>query len=212
MSIYTDDLSLEDRRLFWRNYDDFAALFGAEYIDAGLMTLKPTNIVSIHNAPLEGPDDALNRNFRGDCWYKPNRFLGKTHGYVMFYKGAWQQQCRVACNQYLVPYPHQDLHVRQVITPALVVRAPWLAKFQIDIYPLRFLMSPGGEFYVRLANNHHGHRSLYVPYRALLAGDAEAIIKRNRSYFKRYTKADNVWESMQDDPVTVSFLEEVRNA
>ena len=55
MSMYTGDLSLEDRRTFWRAYESLSALFGAEAIDTGLMSLRPTEVVEIYASPLDGP-------------------------------------------------------------------------------------------------------------------------------------------------------------
>lgn len=211
MPIYTEELSLEDRRLFWRNYDKIVALFGAEKIDEGLMALKPSDIVEIYAAPLEGPTQPFGRNdYSGKCWLQPNRQVSPGREYVTFCNGEWEQHKRVLCNRYLVPHQYQSLRAESIIRPALVAKLPWLEGFKLAIYQMDFLDNFDDEFYVSLESKHGGHTSLYVPYKAALSGDVAAIVKRNESYLKWYCKTDDVWASMKADPVVVAFLDNVK--
>ena len=208
MSMYTGDLSLEDRRTFWRAYESLSALFGAEAIDTGLMSLRPTEVVEIYASPLDGPRYPGCGSYSGECFYKPQRELERGHEYVTFHNGDWEQHKRVPCRRYLVPYQYQGLSHGKVIRPALLSKFPWLEKFELKIYEFRG--DGHNEIYVTTASDHRGHKALYVPYSALFAHDAEAIIERNRSYLEWYTKSSAAWESMKDDPVVVAFLKEVK--
>ena len=107
MSIYTGELSLEDRKIFWRVYESLSALFGAEVIDAGVMALRPSEIAEIYAAPLDGPRTPGCGSYSGNCFHKPQRELGRGYEYVTFHNGDWEQRKRVPCRRYLVPYQYR---------------------------------------------------------------------------------------------------------
>jgi len=210
MSMYFDDLSLEDRRLFFRNYDKFCGLFGTEVVDPLLMGISASKIVEIYEAPLDGPNVGAHRNYSGNCWQKPNRDLGRGHGHVKFHNGEWEMTKQVPVHKWLVPNQYQHLEHKKIIAPAMHAIFPWLADFKLNIYNMDFRDNHDDEFYVQLSLAHKGHSSLYVPYKAVLTGDVDAIIKRNSEYLKWYTKSDDVWNSIKDDPVVVAFLAKVK--
>jgi len=51
------ELTLEERREFWRNYDKWVEWFGAELVDAELLELRVEDIVSLHPVVLKGSRD-----------------------------------------------------------------------------------------------------------------------------------------------------------
>lgn len=206
MSRLPDDLSLEDRRAYWCNYDKWCALFSRAEVDAQLMALSVRDIVDERTVPLR---DWAGRSLNGTCWQKPQQLLGSEHAYHTFHHEGWQRVERVPCNIYMVPAQYQSNAHTQVITAIMHERYPWLTQFKCSFYSLHFYDNHTEEFYVRTAQEHGehgGHRSLYVPYAAFFARDVNTIIKRNEAYLKDYTRSDTTWSSMREDANVVAFL------
>lgn len=189
-------LTLEDRREFFREYANLVALFGDALVDRGLLGLKESDIVETLNVPLTGPGG---KHYNGLCYHKPHRFLQRTTAGHTFYHAGWERRETVPVNQYLVPAKYQNLALPLIIRPALIAKAAWLTNFNLKIYGL-------DEFYVTLSEPHAGHTSLYVPIKAFLAKDCDAIVARNIDYLKGYTKGDEVGPAVVADPVSQAFL------
>ena len=202
-----NELSLEDRRLFWRNYDKWCAMFSAPEVDEQLMKLSVMSIVDERNVPLR---DWAGRPLQGRPPFGVHRALGTHHTYHRFVNDAgWERSEYVPCDSYMVPAQYQSTKHEQIIRPIMHARYPWLAKFKCSFYSLDFYDNGVEEFYVKTAQDHAGHRSLYVPYRAFMAKDIGAIMERNESYLKSYTKSNAVWNSLKDDANVIAFLLEV---
>lgn len=204
------ELSLEDRRLFWRNYDRWCALFTQPLVDEQLMKLSVMSIVDEFKSPLR---DAYDRPRQGGCYQKPNRPLGTHHTHYRFTnEQGWEKSVYVPCDTYMVPAQYQSTKHENIIRPIMMARYPWLAKYKCSFYSLNFYEGHTEEFYVRTANEHGpqgGHRSLYVPYEAFMAHDVAAIEKRNAEYLRGYTKGNETWNSMRQDANVIAFLLEV---
>ncbi len=112
---------------------------------------------------------------------------------------------------YTVPNQHQSVYQAQhIVRPAMMALYPWLAEFKLDMYNIDFYDNGVNEFYVKLSDTYSGHTSLYVPYKAFMEGDVEAIVKRNEEYMKWYTESGALWSAMREDPVIDAFLSKVK--
>lgn len=218
--------TLERRREYFRAYGTMSQLLGASEVDKHLMALKPGEVYDEYVAPnctFEG------RDYHGKYGGKPSEFLGSEIHHYRFTRGQWETTQRVNCNIYLTPYESQGLVHEKIIAPILKDRFPWLSDFKFHIYEMRGDDRNPDEFYITLSESKEGHQSLYVPYKALLSGNADAIIERNRTYMESYIahhirkisnplpeqvlileKADRVIAAILADPVTVKFLDHVR--
>ena len=206
------ELSIEDRRLFWRDYDKWCALFSAPEVDAQLAALSILSIVDEYKVPLR---DWEGHSLHGKCWQNPQRKLGTQHTYYTFHRDGWERTENVPCDIYMVSAQYQSTKHDGMVKAIMLARYPWLAEFKCSFYSLHFYNDHAEEFYVRTAKEHGphgGHRSLYVPYDAFFAHDAAAIEKRTESYLKSYTKSDEVWQAMKDDANVVKFLAHVKES
>lgn len=207
MSRLPDDLSLEDRRAYWCNYDKWCALFSRAEVDAQLMALSVHDIVDERAVPQR---DWAGRSLPDRPPYGVHRALGtRTTHHRFVNEAGWERSESVPCSIYMVPAQYQSNAHTQVITAIMHERYPWLTQFKCNFYALNFYNSHTEEFYVRTAQEHGergGHRSLYVPYAAFFARDVNTIIKRNEAYLKDYTRSDTTWSSMREDANVVAFL------
>lgn len=199
-------LTLEERREFFKDYREMCAVFGQERVDAGLMLYKVTDLVEEKQVPLQ---DANHRSTNYREPYGPHRYIFRANRCYRFVRqDGWEKTEFVTVDLYMVPYVHQgNYHSKLIIRPALLAMAPWLATYEFDAYTYNF--GRAYEFYVRFGADINGHRSLYVPIDAFKNGDSAAIIERNATYLKRYTRSDDTWKKMCQLDVVKSFLADV---
>jgi len=212
-----DNMSIEQRREFFRAYKDLVAMFGQECVDAGLIQVPVRNLVELLEMPHPA-DKYHSTPTRGGtpkpCYMKPSLYLGSEMRSVTVhhpFDSSFTKYDRRWCDVYLAPNRYQGLCHNQIITPCLLKRFPWLSEFRINVYEFR-----GGdateEFYVKLGQRIEGHDSLYVPYTALIAGDADAIAARMRTYLSWYNKEKgaDIAEAVLNTDVAKRFLAHVR--
>lgn len=204
-----DDLSLEDRRAYWTNYDKWCAMFSQQEVDEQLLKLPVRSFVDELASPLR---DWEGRHLNGGCWQQPQRLLRSSHEYYIFRNGGWERHERVLCNVYMVPAKYQHLQHAEVISAIMLARYPWLAQFKCNYYSMHFYDNHVNEFYVGCLHKHACHGVLYVPYDAFMQRDVEAIVKRNETYLKWYTHADDAWASMKNDETVLKFFELLRQS
>lgn len=199
-----NDLSIEDRRAYCKATPKLVAMFGQDLVDEGLRRFTMTQLVEVMQIPLK---DAEGRPLPDrECWHKPHQFLRNvvTHHRFVDARG-WEKAVSTPVKQYMIPYHYQHTYEAQhIIRPAMEALFPWIKPFKLSIYDVGYSENP--EFYVDLPEAYKGHKALYVPYKAFAEGDVEAIIKRNETYLRDYTKSDEVWKSMSQDPVVIAFL------
>ena len=198
------ELSIEERCLFWRNYDKWCAMFTAHEVIEQLAKLPIHDIVDELKVPLQ---DAYGRPRQPYTPYETHRKLGskRTH-YRFVNEQGWEKTVDVPCDIYMVPARYQSNAHTQVIKAIMEARYPWLTEFKCSFYQLSFYPNHVEEFYVKTAQSHGGHQSLYVPYAAFMTKDIAAIEKRNESYLQSYTRSNVVWNSMKDDANVLAFL------
>lgn len=209
MAYLPRELSMEDRRLFWRNYDKWCALFTPELVDEQLAKLSVMSIVDEQLYPLR---DAYGRPKQApEKVYGVSRHLGRRSTYYRFVnESGWEKSEFVPCEVFMVPARYQSTKHGDMIEPMMHALYPWLAKFKCDFYSLNFYDNRAEEFYVRVGADVEGHRSLYVPYEAFKAGHVAAIVERNEKYLRWYNKDKDVWGTMKKLPTVNAFLDKVR--
>ena len=208
-----NELSLVERREYYKKYSQLCELLGQEAVDEGLMRYSVMSLVEERQLPKTDVDGRPLANASQTPWEKPHRYLGKKHSYYCFTNpDGWQKYALAEVLSFMVPHPYQHNDMaRHIIKPALLKRCPWLASFKLNIYSMNFYKdSPDDDFYVSLGCDYYakgGFSSLYVPIHAFLRGDVDAIVKRNQTYFKDYCRTDAVWAAMKLDPTVIRFLE-----
>lgn len=210
-----NELSLEERREYYKKYPQLCELLGQEAVDEGLMRYGVMSLVEELQLPQTDVNGRPMANASKEPWCTPYRYLGRKQAHYRFTRDSgWEKYAPAVVLSFMVPhqYQHNDM-AKYIIKPALLKQFPWLASFRLDVYPFNFYTGHDEEFYVRLGHDYGprgGHRSLYVPIRAFLAGDVAAIMERNRSYLKDYCRTDAVWAAMKLDPTVIRFLDLVR--
>lgn len=202
-------MNIEQRREFLHNYDKLVELFGQELVDQGLMRYTEYQLLETRDYPLE---DVNKRSLNPGKPYGPHIYLGRVGTYHTFHNSeGWEKSVFVTVDRYKVPHQHQyNYQAQHIVKPAMLALYPWLADFTLNIYSIHCHESGSNEFYVKLSREYSGHTCLYVPYKAFMQGNVEAIIKRNEEYLKWYTKSDVVWNTMREDPVIDAFLSKVK--
>ncbi len=206
------EMSLEERRLFFNNYKEWCDFFGKEEVDEQLLRVPIDKLVEIEKVIIRVDGQHRNKNFKP--YWRHYVELGTAWTYTHIPHPQHQDYTRVGqalCRFFLIPNRYQGLAHERMIEPLLLARFPFLEKYRLSIYDLRFYPNHDDEFYVGLSKEYSGHKSLYVPYNALVKGDVLSVIKRNKEYLRWYTKSPDVWNAMQDDPVVVDFLADLQN-
>lgn len=205
------ELNLEQRREFLKNYDKLVEMFGQDLVDEGLMRYNMRQLCDEYQIPLQDVNGRPADNVRDKPYQKPHIFLGKKRAYYRFVNSTgWEKSMPTPVTEWQVPAQYQHTYqVENIVRPALLKLHPWLANFKLAIYALDFYNGYDQDFYVKLGVNYwkSGFDCLYVPMKAFLAGDVDAIVARNESYFKDYTKTSSVWNCMKLDPTVIRFLE-----
>lgn len=210
------ELNLEQRRQFLKNHDKLVELFGQDLVDEGLLRYSMLQLCDEYQIPLQDADGRPAYNVRKEPYQKPHIFLGKkrTHYRFVNHQG-WEKSVATPVTSWQVPAQYQHTHQAQnIVRPALHKLRPWLNAFRLNIYPMEFYQDFDQDFYVKLGAEYWkgGFSSLYVPVKAFLAGDVDAIVKRNETYFKDYTKDETVWGRMKLDPTVIRFLDLVKES
>lgn len=206
-----EEMSLEERRFFFRDYDKWCDLFGQDAVDRHLMNYPIAKLVDIDRiSQRNGYTPKVSKLLGQQVWSVRYHSMHKGH--------QWERTEQEMCNAYLVPHHYQGLYHGEMIRAILTERFPWLEGYKTDIYELHFYDRASDCFYVRLSTSHQGHASLYVPYKAFLALDADAIIQRTvgylRSYMAQRTEEERgaMERGIMTDPVTNAFIEDIRKA
>jgi hypothetical protein len=218
-------MELEQRREFLRNYDKLVDMFGQELVDQGLARYTDGQLTETKDFPLE---DSNGRSLNPGKPYGPHIYVGRTYTHHRFVNSqGWEKSVLVPVERYTVANQYQhNYQAQHIVKPAMLEMYPWLSEFELSIFSIDFCESGVKEFYVKLSETYSGHKSLYVPYKAFMEGDVEAIVKRNEEYLKWYTKSDALWNAMRDalwnamrdalwnamreDPVIDAFLSKVK--
>lgn len=202
-------MELEQRREFLHNYDKLVELFGQELVDQGLMRYTDSQLLQTQDYPLEDVDG---HSLNPGKPYGPHIYVGRVSAHHRFGNSmGWEKSVLVPVERYKVRNQYQHSYqAEHIVKPAMLTLYPWLADFKLSIYSIDFYEGRKEEFYVKLSREYSRHTCLYVPYKAFMDGDVEAIIKRNEEYLKRYTKSDTLWNAMREDPVIDAFLSKVK--
>lgn len=216
MSNDTIELTLEQRRAFYREYDQIIALFGEacrDRLDQLLIRIPLDKLTEVFKAPHT---DAYGRTVcrPGKPWYPHAVQLPDAWtGYRFVNNEGWEKYVPdVVCSRWLIPNRYQHLETPPILRALLLDQVPWLAEFsgRLSLYSLDGRVEP--EFYLQVTCE-GPNKSLYVPFRAFLAGDVEAILERNRSYWRSYyvgaraPEAEATIAAVLGSPDTARFLE-----
>lgn len=139
------------------------------------------------------------------CYGPAAEYLGEQKGYMpVYYHGhelAEREWCKV--DVYRVKNPYQGVHHGKVVLDLLYKKYPELQKYGFEAYAVdsgtdRYEIYPKGDL-----------KHIYVPFRALMEKDIEAIKKRNLDYAKSYCHGeytpDKAKERLESEPVKEFF-------
>lgn len=207
MSSIYDPLTLEQKIKFFRSYDIFVKYFPKASVDRELDKLSPTELVTEYQQPhTDWAGKVLNRSeptWLGDAVES----LGTKHTHYRFHKDGWERSANVACDCWRVPSSYQNLPQGKMLEALLREARPYLQNFEMACYGIDGGENSHNEFYLKVGTKAEGHDSLYVPYEAFLAGDIDAIKKRNSDYLGWYNKKVDVWAVLKETEAVKCFFE-----
>ena len=210
-----EELDLENRRRFFRNYDRWVQLFPQQLVDGELINVPVSNLVDIDKVIIKELDRAPGRGLRNPGnYYGVHDYLGRATTYTHIphrHSPEYERVGPALCDFYLIPHRYQGLCHGKMLRNILGEIAPFTRDYKLGLYELNFYDKQKDEFYVNLSADYSGHRSLYVPYVDFLYNDIPAIQARNESYLRWYTHSDEVWQSIQEDEVCQRFLQDVED-
>ena len=111
------------------------------------------------------------------------------------YKGdGWERDVNKLCVGIICKSPY-DLWSGKLLKKCLELKYPWLEKFDISDYSIHSYqdMDEYLVFLPILDTEGKKNRSVYIPLKALIEADVEAIKKRHISYFTDYYKWPSGW-------------------
>ena len=207
MSSIYDPLTLKQKIKFFRSYKSFVKYFPVASVNRELDKLKPGDLVKELQLP--------HTDWKGSAMLsdKPTHMgdaiesIGTKQTYYTYYKGEWQRTALVICSCYRVPSNYQNLPQGKMLLSLLREVRPFLQSFGMACYEINGHENSLNEFYLELGTKAEGHGSLYVPYEAFLAGDIDAIEKRNKDYLGWYTKKKDVWNALKETATAKCFFE-----
>lgn len=164
-------MTIEEARMFIRNYDEYEKFFGIELVTKCVTNFKVEDFSTKEFVALgEGTDNYYSRK-----GYPV--LIGKTRWTFKEYKGEWSREVEKPAVQYLVP-DHYQLKESRLLRACLLKRFPYLCEFDFPTYH----MEKPFEIYIKCDNG----CSLYVPLEALEKKDFSIIEKRVKDYFGWY--------------------------
>ena len=166
------NVSLDKKIKYFYSWEKFVSLFGEK------LSREALSLVNFRNIATE--KGYVNENYPERCGYDHIR---DGYGNVeVAHRGAssFHRTERKMLHYYLTPYDYQNLEHKKMIEFIInKVYPSLLKKFKVDIYSID--NGSMDEIYV-----HVGEKTLYVPLKALMNKDIEAIKKRNVEYQNDY--------------------------
>lgn len=190
-----DPVALERYQKFFRAYNDFVDMFGKELTDKYLVTVSFSELVTTEHY-LQEP-----------MYMNPREFVRKGSFLFKEYKGDYVREVYKSGEEWLIPSQYQGLRHADIIKQIVAEKWTWLNdNFKYDCYEIRGTGNNIDEFYLKTSLT-SGHNSLYVPWKAFVRRDINAILERNKKYLKGYTHSDKAYEALVETPEVKKFLE-----
>lgn len=164
-------MTLEEAKLFVRNYSNYERVFGLEILSKCLQAFCIEDFSTFKYVILNGSAD----NYYRRLGYPV--LCEKTSWEFEEWKGEWMRKVRHPAREYRVPDDCQ-LRERGLLQACLLMRFPYLQEFAFPTYHL----DKPEELYIKCENG----RSLYVPIQALLENDYSLVEKRGNDYWRWY--------------------------
>lgn len=201
-----DPLTLKQKIKFFRSYNAFVKYFPERSVDLELDKLKTSELVTEYLQPLTNWSGKV-LNHHDPSHMGVAEPLGTKRTHYRFHKDGWERSAPVICTCWRVPSQYQGLPQGKMLVALLREARPFLQNFTTTCYEINDHENSQNEFYLELGASAEGHSSLYVPYGAFLAGDIDAVKKRNKDYFGWYNKKKDIWGVMKEIDTTKCFFE-----
>ena len=165
-------MTLQEAKLFVRNYDNYIKLFGEEMMK---------KIFSDCNIDDFSRKEYVERDSGADHYYERLGYpvtIDKTSTTFKEYKGEWVREVIKPARQYLIRCPYQ-LEEKTVLRNCVLAVNPMMSLFDMQTYHLDKETS---DIYISTDVGH----SLYVPVKAITEKNYSLIVERHTTYHKGY--------------------------
>lgn len=185
-----DKSILDEYIFFFKGYNTFCELFGKELTEKHMVLIDRNDLVQEY---LVRPNSYIPSNSK---FIKNEvRSMKKLHG-AGSRSGATEN---IEVGVYEVPSRFQCLYESKVVQAIFDEKYPEFNKFELTFYELR---EPNAEFYLKT----NLKSSLYVPYKAFINKDINAILKRNEDYLNWYLNSSDVYNQLLSDEIVQDFI------
>lgn len=171
---------VKDERVTLENIERYAKFFSSWEL---FMDLFGSEIIPYIIKNINFSDITKEEFFVGDCFYKNSEFIRKGTG--SYIPPRCRKPRQATGNYYLVPSDFQGLKHEKVIRAFLKDKySEIFEKLKVEIYEIRENVS---DIYISYElENGEKEPCVYVPIKALMTRDIDAIIERHTSYFASY--------------------------
>lgn len=165
-------MTLQEAKLFVRNYDNYMQLFGAELMQ---------NIFSNFTVSEFSKNEYVVLGEGQDRYYEKQGYpitIDRTTTEFTEYKGEWERKVTKPARQYLVRCPYQ-LNESSILKGCILAINPLMSLFDMSIYHLEKVTD---DIYVKTETGIW----LYVPVKAIVEKNFDLVVKRHTTYHKQY--------------------------
>lgn len=170
-------MTLQEAKLFVRNYDNYIKLFGEEMMQKIFSNFNVDDFSKKEYVELGGGGD----NYYARLGYPVT--IDRTTTTFKEYKGEWEREVIKPARQYLIRCPYQ-LEEKSVLRSCILAINPMMSLFDMSTYHLD---KETDDVYITTEVGH----SLYVPVKAIVEKNYALVVERHTAYHKSYYCTDD---------------------
>ena len=170
--------TMKDMEKYFYNFKNYKAIFPLEILDKALSILTLRDIANFEYIPQSEMSYYINKRF-------PVRSKNPHTSTLTEYNGAWKHEFSGYVFTVLKNNKY-DFFESKYLFKCLELMFPWFSSFKWDIYHLN---SENDDIYLKVDEK----ESVYVPVKAIINKDINAIVRRHVEYFTGYYRWPGGW-------------------
>lgn len=170
--------TMKDMEKYFYNFKNYKAIFPLEILDKALSILTLRDIAIFKHIPQSEMSYYINKRF-------PVRSKNPHTSTLTEYNGAWKHEF----SGYVFTVFKNETYSffeRKYLFKCLELMFPWFSSFKWDIYHLN---SENDDIYLKVDEK----ESVYVPVKAIINKDINAIVRHHVEYFTGYYRWPGGW-------------------
>lgn len=170
--------TMKDMEKYFYNFKNYKAIFPLEILDKALSILTLRDIANFEHIPQSEMSYYINKRF-------PVRSKNPHTSTLTERNGAWEHKFSGYVFTVLKNETYSFFE-RKYLFKCLELMFPWFSSFKWDIYHLN---SENDDIYLKVDEK----ESVYVPVKAIINKDINAIVRHHVEYFTGYYRWPGGW-------------------